>query len=74
MTTVADNDPNVEGRLSKLSERVAYLEGRLEMAQVLQGVRESFRLTVVAIWCLAFIVLMGMSAITAALVAVALRI
>ena len=64
MTTVADNESNLEVRLdgvenrlgnvetrsSNLSERVAYLEGRLEMAQSLRGVRESFRLTVIAIW------------------------
>ena len=81
MTTVADNDPNVEvmpggveTRLASLSERLAYLEGRLEVAQSLQGIRESFRLTALAIWCLAFVALTGMGAVTAALVTVALRI
>ena len=81
MTTVADNGSNVEARLggveaqfSSLADRVAYLEGRLEVAQSLQGIRESFRLTTLAIWLLAGITFVGMSAIAAVLVAIALMI
>ena len=110
MTTVADNDPNVEVRLghvetrldgvegrlgnvetqvvelarrtgnvetlvANLAERVSRLEGRVdEMSKGLQDVRAALRHVQIVIWGLAAAMLTGMGGMSAALVAVALRI
>ena len=89
MTTVADNNSNLEARLTNVEnrqerteallnhvvDRLSNLEGRTEeMSKSLQDVRAGLRHVQIAIWGLAAAMLTGMGAMSAALVAVALRI
>ena len=89
MTTVADNNSNLEARLTTVEsrqeriealfnhvvDRLSNLEGRTEeMSNGLQDVRAGLRHIQIAIWGFAAAILTGMGAMTAALVAVALRV
>ena len=75
LTTVENRQDRMEALLNHVVDRLSNLEGRTEeMSKSLQDVRVGLRHIQIAIWGFAAAILTGMGAMTAALVAVALKV
>ena len=57
-----NSQERTETQATSLSERVAYLEGRMEMSQTMRDVRDALTHVQIAVWGLAAAMLTGMGA------------